>query len=118
MPGKSYPGRALTLAAARLRVPDEGTRERRSGKGVHAVGNSFALILLVSVAVLALLAATAAIIMVRTTGGWPRSAPANGQASEPSGKAAADRPDLARERDDRIGAAELEAAAILRKAEL
>jgi len=88
------------------------------------VGNDLVLILVIVIAVIALLAAAAAILfMFRTSSGW-RQPPQ--QRSEPpvesSGKSgpaeAADRPGDADQPADRILAAELEAAAILRKAEL
>ncbi|HXP20859.1 MAG TPA: ribonuclease Y [Streptosporangiaceae bacterium] len=88
------------------------------------MGNDLVLILVIVIAVIALLAAAAAILfMFRTSSGW-RQPPQ--QRSEPpvesSGKSgpaeAADRPGDADQPADRILAAELEAAAILRKAEL
>ena len=100
---------------------------------MRIVGSGVALTLAISVAVLALLAAAVAIIlMVRVAGGWPRavsasrpvhstlSAPAtpgDSGAPQPAADKTEAGPDTAGSTGDQIRAAEIEAAAILTKAE-
>jgi ribonuclease Y len=84
---------------------------------VRAVGQGLALILAISVAVVALLAAAVVVIFVlRAPGGWPRAAPAN-PARDTGSAMTADPGDNANERDERIRAAQAEAAVIVAKAE-
>jgi len=80
------------------------------------VGQGLALVLGISVAVVALLVAAAVVTFVlRAAGGWPREAQAD--SSSATGAAALDPVEAAKERDERIKAAENEAAAIISKAE-
>jgi len=80
------------------------------------VGQGLALVLGISVAVVALLVAAAVVTFVlRAAGGWPREAQAD--SSSATVAAALDPVEAAKERDERIKAAENEAAAIISKAE-
>jgi ribonucrease Y len=84
---------------------------------VRAVGQGLALIVAIGVAVVALLAAAVVVtIVLRAAGGWPRAGV--GGSVQPAGSATtADPVDHDEERDQRIKAAEKEAAAIISKAE-
>jgi len=88
------------------------------------VDSGLVLILAISIAVLALLAAAAAVVvMLRASGGWRRiGLPRNGArpdlASTPEPPAVPDEPDQDDRSADRLRAAEIEAAAIVRRAEL
>jgi ribonuclease Y len=90
---------------------------------MRAVGQGLALILAISVAVVALLAAAVVVtIVIRAAGGWPvatsaDSAIAVGSAQATGSATAEDSVDYAKERDERIRAAEIEAVAIVSKAE-
>jgi ribonuclease Y len=84
---------------------------------VRAVGQGLALILAISVAVVALLAAAVVVTFVlRAAGGWLRAAHV-GSAEATGSVRATDPVEDAKERDDRIKAADIEAAAIVSKAE-
>jgi len=84
---------------------------------VRAVGQGLALILVISVAVVALLAAAVVVTFVlRAAGGWPRAASAD-PARDAGSAMTADPVDYAGEREERIKAAQAEAAAIVAKAE-
>ena len=73
------------------------------------MGEGPALILAISVAVVALLVVAVVVTLVlRSAGGWPRAAPA---------ESTAEAVEQAKERDERIKAAEIEAVAIVAKAE-
>ena len=81
------------------------------------MGQGLALILAVGVAVVALLAAAVIVIFVlRAAGAWPREARADSARATGSAKTA-DSADHANERDERIKAAEIEAATIVSRAE-
>ena len=81
------------------------------------MGQGLALILVISVAVVALLAAAVVVTFVlRAAGGWPRAASAD-PARDAGSAMTADPVDYAGEREERIKAAQAEAAAIVAKAE-
>lgn len=81
------------------------------------MGQGLALILAIGVAVVALLAAAVVVTFVlRAAGAWPRAAHA-GWAQATGSARATDPVEDVKERDDRIKAAEIEAAAIVSKAE-
>jgi len=90
-----------------------------------AVGNGIVLILAIVIAVLALLAAAAAVLFLyRASGGWRSSARPGGQEADTAtagtrpSAAPHDHGEGANQPADRLLAAEIEAAAILRRAEL